>query len=372
MKILHVGKFFSPIEGGIESINKFIVDALTGNQQRVVSFNNNRSSLEEDIDNVPVIRASSLGIIASQPFSFSYFWELRRKIKQFQPDIVHLHYPNPLAALFLLFNKKTYKLIVHWHSDIVAQKNLYKFIKPIENIILRKADKIIATSPSYRDSSESLQKFKYKTVIIPCSIDEEKFKLKSEDIERIKNLKQSVNNIPIIFFIGRHVEYKGIKYLLEAEKYIKEKCVLVIAGRGPLTTELQKQYCSERIHWVGRLSDDEMKYYYHAAEIFAFPSITKNEAFGVVLAEAMSCETPAVTFSIDGSGVNWVAPNNVSAIEVENSNSEAYAAAIDLLLKDHKLRNTLACNGKRRTHELFSKETVEKQYIELYNKLYQS
>ena len=370
MKILHVGKFFSPIEGGIESINKFIVDSLIGNQQRVVSFNNKRISLDEDIDNVPVTRASSFGVIASQPFSLSYFWELRRKLKQFKPDIVHLHYPNPLAALFLLLNRKHYKLIVHWHSDIVAQKFLYKFISPIEKTLLKKADRIITTSPNYRDSSFPLRNVKDKTAIIPCSIDEEKFKLDYEDTIKIAEIKQHFNNKPIVFFIGRHVEYKGIKFLLEAEKHIKEDCVLVIAGRGPLTVELQNKYNSGRIHWIGRLPDEELKLYYHAANIFSFPSITKNEAFGVVLAEAMCCETPAVTFTIEGSGVNWVAPNQLAALEVENANSEAYAQAIDLLLKDNNLRTSLGRQGKQRTQKLFSRDIVAKQYQELYKDLF--
>lgn len=50
--------------------------------------------------------------------------------------------------------------------------------------------------------------------------------------------------------------------------------------------------------------------------MFAFPSVTKNEAFGVALAEAMYCYTPAVTFTIEGSGVNWVNLNGITGIEV--------------------------------------------------------
>ena len=139
MKVLHIGKYYAPIEGGIESINRFVVEALKKYPQRVLSFNNKNNSCEEDIDGVSIVRASSTGILASQPISIKYFWELRRYIRLFDPDVIHFHYPNPLGALYLnlLIGYKR-KLIVHWHSDIVAQKNLYRLIKPIEKKILEK------------------------------------------------------------------------------------------------------------------------------------------------------------------------------------------------------------------------------------------
>ena len=104
MKILHIGKFYSPIEGGVESINRFIVNALGNDSaQRVLSFNSYRESKEEDVDGVPVVRAGIHGVVASQPISMRYWSEMHRYIRIFKPDIIHLHYPNPLAALYLLF-----------------------------------------------------------------------------------------------------------------------------------------------------------------------------------------------------------------------------------------------------------------------------
>lgn len=73
MRILHLGKFYSPIEGGIESINRFVVESMKGNIQRIISFNKCGITVEDEIDSVPVIRASSQGIVASQPLSLKYF-----------------------------------------------------------------------------------------------------------------------------------------------------------------------------------------------------------------------------------------------------------------------------------------------------------
>lgn len=371
MKILHLGKFYSPIEGGIESINHIIVDSMQGNQQRIVSFNNRNNSVDEDVDNVPVIRASSSGVFASQPLSWKYFLELRRSIKLFNPDIIHFHYPNPLGAIYLLLSiKKHNKLIVHWHSDIVAQKFMKPFIRPIENRLLRRADSIIATSPNYIDASDNISQFKDKITIIPCSINEQTFFKAENDEAKIKDIKSRFQNKPIIFFVGRHVEYKGIEYLLKSERLVNSDCVFLIAGKGPLSDGLKARYNSERIHWLGRINDEEMRQYLYAADIFAFPSITRNEAFGVALAEAMYCYCPAVTFTINGSGVNWVSINEETGLEVNNCDSEAYAKAIDCLINDVNLRQKLGENAHKRVSRMFTKECVSQQYIDLYNNVY--
>lgn len=371
MKILHIGKFYSPIDGGIESINRFIVDTLfNDNEQRVLSFNSTRESKEENVGGVPVVRAGIYGVIASQPISVRYWSELCRYIRMFKPDIIHIHYPNPLGALYLLSCiRNENKLIVHWHSDIVAQKIMYSLVTPIERRLLKRADVVIATSPSYVQTSGALQRVKEKVTVIPCSIDEYRWQLKPGDEAKIAEIRARYGGKPIVFFIGRHVEYKGIQYLLEAEKLVKQDCVFVIAGQGPLTTELKTNYQSLRIHWVGRLSDDEMRCYYHAASIFAFPSITRNEAFGVVLAESMYCGCPSVTFTIKGSGVNWVSLNGETGIEVHNRDYAAYASAIDRLLTDDILRDKLSKNAVKRVKDLFSKEIVEKAYREIYARL---
>ncbi len=370
MKVLHIGKFYSPIEGGIESINHVVVEALKGAQQRIISFNNRNNSVDEDIEDIPVVRASSKGIFASQPLSWKYFLELRRSIKLFNPDIIHFHYPNPLGAIYLLLSiRKRNKLIVHWHSDVVAQRFMKPFIRPLENKLLKRADAIIATSPAYIEASGNLTTVKEKTTVIPCSIDEEKFKFKPDDDIFIRRIKNKYGNKPIVFFVGRHVEYKGILYLLEAEKAVRQDCVFLIAGQGPLTESLKLKYHSERIHWLGRINDDEMRQYLYAADIFAFPSITRNEAFGVALAEAMYCECPAITFTIKGSGVNWVSLNNDTGLEVENRNSKAFADAIDHLLENTALRLQLAKNARKRVENNFTKSSVIPQYKELYNRL---
>ena len=253
--------------------------------------------------------------------------------------------------------------------DIIKQKHIYPFIKPVETALLKRADMVCVTSPQYRDGSLPLQPFKDKVRIVQNAMDEDNFILRDGDVEKINAVKAKYGNKPIVFFIGRHIQYKGLPHLIEAEKYVKSDCVFVIAGSGPLTNELKAQCKSSRVHFVGRLSDEDLKLHHYAASVFAFPSVTKNEAFGVALAEAMYCGTPAVTFTISGSGVNWVSLNGETGIEVPNGDDKAFAGAIDILIGDKDLSKRYAENGMKRVRDNFTipkmVEEMEKCYREL-------
>jgi glycosyltransferase involved in cell wall biosynthesis len=106
-----------------------------------------------------------------------------------------------------------------------------------------------------------------------------------------------------------------------------------------------------------------------ACDIFAFPSITRNEAFGISLAEAMFFGKPAVTFTIKGSGVNWVCPNGVAGLEAPNRDILSLARNIETLSCDKELYQRLSKNAKQRSEDLFSLSAFEKNVDNLYKTL---
>lgn len=353
--ILHISKYYYPYIGGVENICKYLVEGMPRYKRAVVCFNDGRDDVVGEVNGITVYRVGAAVNVSRQALSLSYFPMMRRAIRETKPDIIHFHWANPYpAAVLLTMLPKNVKLVVHWHMDIINQKRIYPFIKPVETALLKRADLIVVTSPNYRDASKPLQPFKHKVKILPCAIDEDNFILRNGDLEKIKGIKEKYGNKPIVFFVGRHIQYKGLPHLIEAERLVKSDCVFVVAGSGPLTEKLKARCSSSRVFFVGRLSDEDLKLYHYAASVFAFPSITKNEAFGIALAEAMYCGTPTVTFTIPGSGVNWVSLNRVTGIEVANADDKAFAEAIDLLIADKALRRKYAENGMRRVKDFFT------------------
>lgn len=370
MRILHISKYYYPYIGGIENTCKQLTELVPNHETAVVCFNESVHDSFECINGVRVYRVGSWLNISRQALSPTYFRVLNRALKEFNPDIIHFHWANPYpAAVLLMMLPRHVKLIVHWHMDIIKQKKLYSFIKPVETKLLKRANIILVTSPNYRDCSKPLQPYLNKVRIVQSAIDDKRFVLCSADKEKIQEIQNRYNGKKIVFFIGRHIQYKGLPWLIEAEKYIKEECEIVIAGSGPLTEGLKAQCHSDRVHFVGRLSDNELRWYHYAASVFAFPSITKNEAFGVALAEAMYCYTPAVTFTIEGSGVNWVNLDGVTGIEVPNRDVRSYAEAIDKLLSDEELARRYAEAAHQRVVENFTipqmVEAMEQCYEEM-------
>lgn len=370
MRILHISKYYYPYIGGVENTCKYLVENMPENQFAVVCFNEQKDDRIDLVDGVKVYRVGAKLTIARQALSLSYFSVLRRAIKEFRPDVIHFHWANPYPAFVLLtMIPKDVKLVIHWHMDIIKQKKIYPLIKPVETMLLKRADRICVTSPQYRDGSIPLRPFRDKVRIVQSAIDESKLTIREGDKEKIENLKAKYGNKKLVFFIGRHIQYKGLPCLLEAEKYVKSDCEFLIAGKGPMTDELRENFKSPRIHFLGKISDDEARIYNYAASVFAFPSITKNEAFGLSLCEAMYCHTPAVTYTIPGSGVNWVNLNGITGIEVPNRDVKAFASAIDELLCNSALNKKYSDTAHRR---IISKFTLPREIDALrsvYNEL---
>lgn len=370
-KVLQISNYYSPHIGGIESTCQYLSEGLKDEfEVRVICFSEDKSNKCEEINGIKVFKAGVLLNIARQGLSLSYFRMLKEQIK-WKPDIIHFHYPNPfVAALLILLIPRDVKLYLHWHLDITKQKKIYPFIKPIETKLLRRANLIAATSPIYRDASKPLIPFLNKTQILPSAIDLSKLDLRAEDIPIINKIKKYANGKKIVFYVGRHVPHKGVGILIEAEPMIDNNCIIYIGGQGPITEEIKSKCQSKRIVFLGRLSEQEMRCYYHMADIFAFPSYTKAEAFGLTLAEAMYCGAVPVTFNIPGSGVNWVCLNNKTGLEVKNLDVKAYAEAINKLLANDKLRLTLSQNGIKRVTDNFSIikeiEILKEQYKSLF------
>ena len=355
--ILQIAKYYYPVEGGIETVTKYMAEGLTAFNNYVVCFSQDGITRMDTVNDVKVYRIAPSIKISSQDIAFSYYYYLKKIIYEVQPDIILLHCPNPF--LYPIISKLTppeTKLVLLWHSDILGKGLLYHLVSHFEKRILKKADLIMATSPNYIHPSSPIYAYRQKIKVIPNGIIKSDFQWKLGDETTVEDIRRMYNHKKIIFFVGRHATYKGINYLIEAERYIKSDCVILIGGRGPETEKLKKSTKSERIKFVGRIPNEYLRCYYYASDIFAFTSCTKQEAFGIALAEAMYCGSVPVTFTIEGSGVNWVSINGQTGEEVPLGDVKAYAAAIDRLIKKKELYYKYASAGKDRIVDMFTSE----------------
>lgn len=356
-KILHISKYYYPFSGGTEQIARDVVLALKGEyEQKVIAFNDGKEDKIDIVDEIEVIKCGCFTKIAAQSLSASYGKHLHKVMKEFNPDVVVFHYPNPFVATLLLRELKNSKakLMVYWHLDIVRQKYLKLLFAPQNRSLLTRADKVIATSPNYIEGSKWLQSVKEKCIVVPNCINVERMTITSEIEKRAAEIREENKDKTICVAVGRHTEYKVFTYLVQASKLLNDKFRIFITGKGELTEKLHEEAKGDaKITFTGRIDDVELKALILASDIFCFPSITKNEAFGLALAEGMYYKKPSVTFTIPGSGVNYVSLNKVTGIEVENRNVEKYADAMRTLAQNKELSLKYGKAGKERVENNF-------------------
>ena len=360
MKSLQISNYYPPHIGGVEQVACDMARVLSeeGAEQKVFCFNHEKGDCTQDVNGVCVVRAGCFAKVASQSLSLSYGRLLRRTFREFAPDVVIFHYPNPFGAHFLkklLKKRPACKLILWWHLDITRQKLLGKFFEGQTKWLLRRAQRVIATSPNYIEGSRHLLSVREKCTVIPCCVSDERVCADDGARARAQQIRAEHAGKFLCFALGRHVPYKGMEYLVRAAKLLDDTFFVAIGGSGPLTQQLKALAQGQKnVAFLGRISDVELKAWLLACDVFCFPSVTKNEAFGIALAEAMAYEKPAVTFTIAGSGVNYVSLDKVTGIECPNGDVEAYAQALRTLESDGALRFRYGRAARERVMEYFT------------------
>lgn len=172
-----------------------------------------------------------------------------------------------------------------------------------------------------------------------------------------------------ILFVGRLNEQKGLRLLLDALAAMQRRPALDVVGDGPDAKALRDQVLAlgiaGRVTWHGALAQPQLVQLYQRAAAVAIPSL--EEGLGLVAVEAQLCETPVVAFNSggladvisDGETGFLAAPNDVRAL----------ATALDRILADAALRQTLGAAGRARALATFSPESAAARYAELYGKV---
>lgn len=364
LRVLHVGKFYPPYMGGIETHLQNLCNELRDLVDvKVFVSNDGPDTVEEVVEGVPVSRIGTKATLSAAPISPGLVMRIRRE----PADIVHLHHPNPVAVLAYLLSGHRGKLVVTYHSDIVRQKKLGALFQPFLDRLLRWADAIIATSPNYLASSSILQTHRDRCHVLPYGIPVEQFEQRDE--EAIAAIRERFGP-RIVVSVGRLIYYKGFDVLVRAMADVDG--ALVIIGEGPLRPELEAQArdlgIAGRVHFLGEIHNRDIVPYYQASDIFALASVARSEAFGIVQLEAMACGLPVVNTSLD-SGVPFVSLDGVTGLTVLPGGATALAGALTTLLNDEALRSRYGEAARRRVCAEFTAPIMGGRMFDLYRSL---
>ena len=377
-RILHLGKYFPPFAGGIENFLADLMSAQTRTGDDIAAIvHDHESQSVKFFHSVQaknnIYRVPSYGRLLYAPISPHFPFWLNRVLKEFQPQILHLHLPNT-SAFFVLTLPRAREIpwVIHWHSDVVSTVNkklavAYHVYRPFEQMLLKHAHTIIATSPPYLESSSALRNWQHKCRVIPLGID--KTRLPEPTATDWAEQQWQVNKIRLLN-IGRLTYYKGHETLINAVAKVDNAQVIII-GKGELqhslTKLITKLNLQDKVKLFGYCDDQQLISLLNSCDCFCLSSLERTEAFGVVLLEAMRYAKPIIAKEIVGSGVTWVVKDAGLVV----SQSDSLADALQKISEDEDLRKKLGQIGQKRFEQLFDIKNVAIEMSKLYETILQ-
>ena len=383
LRVLQFGRFNNAEQnGGIERHMQLLCAGLAAQEVDVTylvagdSLCSTDSRISTAAGSYRMVEAATLGTYfstAASPMQILKALLMHRK-KPF--DVVHMHFPNPLAHLASFFLPKSIKRVITWHSDIVRQKRLLALYLPLLQRVTLRADALIAATPAHFTSSTQIPSSlpAVKRHVIPYGRDFSDLALTPAAVELCTALKAKAKSVStsghIIFALGRHVYYKGFDVLIEAMQRVAAQ--LILGGDGPLKAELQQQAerlgVIHKVTFTGSIKETELAAYFNACDVFCLPSVEQSEAFGLVQLEAMACGKPVVCTQLNN-GVNVVNQAGVTGLAAPVRDAAALAAALNTLLNDDALRSKLGKQAKAHAISGYSLSAMSNSHLALYHML---
>ena len=289
-------------------------------------------------------------------------------VEDFRPNIIHVHHAFPFswAARFV---KSTYQIpyiiTVHGSELPTAQKD--KRYLALTMDALRRARRII---PNSFYTKEWLFKvfgddYRRRVRVIPGGVDINKFrKVSTDDIDR----QFDITGEKVVVFAGKLTVYKGVKYLVRAARKIKGK--VFILGGGPERKNLEKMVKDEKVSnvkFLGHFGDDTdfLIKFYSRANVFVAPSVW-DEPLGLVILEAMACETPVVVTR--KGGIPLAVKDGQNGFFIKPRNSQDMAEKINMLFDNEPLRLKMAKKAREIAVKRFSWEVIAHRFENIYQK----
>ena len=300
-------------------------------------------------NSLPTAANGSIAPLAPDP---SATLRMIRALKDEDFDVLHLHEPlapGPTVTALMLHPAP---IVGTFHA--AGESTGYRVLGPALQGLARRIDHRVVVSKDALHLVEASFPGEYEILY------------NGVDVDLIDSVAPHPTDRPTVFFLGRHEERKGLEVLLAALARVRPDITCWIAGEGPDTVRLRRQFAADdRIEWLGRISEDEKLARLRGATVFCAPSL-RGESFGVVLIEAMAASTPVVASSLDG--YRNVATDDVDALLVPPGDADALAGALERVLDDEGVRRRLVDGGRVRSRH-FALSALVGRYVEIYERL---
>lgn len=308
------------------------------------------------------------------PYIINGFFKCLKICRKWRPDIIHAHWPFPHAYIALGAAKLfRIPLVLNFHGAELLLIRKKKWVKPLLKFAIGQAQAVFANSSFTAGKIKAIRNVDVEWSPYGTTLDEDGGHPRNAPVAHAVNGKFKV------LFVGRHIERKGICYLIEAAKYLSaDKFEIRIVGEGDLTEELKAQAAqlegdknAASIVFTGKLVAPELAREYREANVFVLPAIVDHkgdtEGLGVVLIEAMELGLPIV--ASDVGGIPDVVVNNESGILVPEKDPVALADAIKRIESDPQCTASLLEGARNRIAEHFTWDKITRRQIEIYEQL---
>ncbi len=315
----------------------------------IFSFNKSSYKWFKDVENISLLHETDITVNAKRnrtKFKYiQYISNLKKVIREFQPDILHAHYATSYGLIGALSGFHPYIISV-WGEDVYKFPNASGLHKSLLKYNLKKADEILSTSDIMRNET---RKYTHKDIMVtPFGVDTNEFSKKE-----VKKDKDTI-------YIGtiKAIEDKyGIKYIIEATKLLSQriknkKLKVLLIGPGTkidfYRNLIKNEKLEDIIEITGRISFNEVNHYHNLFDVFLNVSVDDSESFGVAVVEAMACEVPVIV--TDVGGLKEVVEHGEYGIVVKKQNAEEIANAVEKIINDQDYVKTIT--AKARQHVL--------------------
>ena len=355
MKVVLLSSYFPPHIGGVEVHVERIAHHLHRRGFEVVVVTSTASGREKFPFRVEYVPSIPIPYSPITPF-------LGRFLEKIDGDIFHSHTPPPFFSCSL--RKSPHVITYHCDIEIPEKYGRFPIPRALSKLIIRRtddmlsealdrADAIVATTKSYAETSRLLAGRDYH--VIPNGIELSEF----EGVEAEKE--------PTVLFLGRLAATKGVDVLLKAMKHVDVEARCVIIGDGEERSSLERlaRELEVNAEFTGFLPRKKVIEYLSRASLLVLPSLSRLEAFGMVLLEAMACGTPVAASDLPG--VRDVASE--AGFVFPPGDYMRLSEIINEVLSDERKVKAIGESGRRIVREKYSWDVVVKSLIRLYESL---